>query len=103
MPDLGCRAYGRLPFADDSAGAGASAGTPGPGWPFVGPGCAEASLRVVPLAGVLAVEARAVSRWPIRSSRSWLTAAVSRRDCLSARRAALPRREVRRAPASSRL
>ena len=47
--------------------------------------------------------ARAVSRWPIRSSRSWLTAAVSRRDCLSLRRAALPRREVRRAPASSRL
>ena len=47
--------------------------------------------------------ARAVSRWPIRSSRSWLTAAVSRRDCLSLRRAALPRREVRRAPAGSRL
>jgi hypothetical protein len=55
------------------------------------------------LPGVPAVYARAVSRWSARSSRSRLTAAVSWRDCRSPRRAALPRREVRRAPASSRL
>jgi hypothetical protein len=62
MPDPGRRAYGRLPFARDAAGAGASAGTPGPGRPSAGRGCGEALLPVVPLPGVLAVEARALSR-----------------------------------------
>lgn len=47
--------------------------------------------------------ARAASRWSIRSSRSLPSAAVPLRDRLSPRRAAPPRREVRRAPAGSRL
>ena len=45
-----------------------------------------------PLPSVLAVSARAVSRSSIRSSRSWLTAAVSRRDWVSPTRASRPRR-----------
>src|ERR1035441_3326247 len=47
--------------------------------------------------------AREGSRWSIRSSRSWLAAAVSRRDWVSPRRAWRPRREVRRAPGRSRV
>ena len=97
------------------------AGTPGTGFPFAvcaggAAACGEEdrypdrchllrrrpppgwrSTSANPLPGVLADWARAVSRWPSRSSRSWLTAAVSRRDCLSPRRASRPRREVRRA------
>lgn len=121
-------AHGWLGFVRCSAGAGTSAGTPGAGWPVTDSGGSTAagrranwcpnrrsplrrlspalrwgSLRGVPFPSVLAVYARAVSRSPIRSSRSWLTAAVSRRDRLSPRRAARPRREVRRAPASGRL
>jgi hypothetical protein len=42
----------------------------------------------LPLPSVLAVWARAVSRWPRRSSRSALTAAASRRDYASPRRVA---------------
>ena len=121
--------YGWLPFVDcPGAGAAAPAGTSAAGWPAGGSGVSAVawrgaarrpnscslpgrrpaglgfgSLPGVPLPSVLAVYARAASRWPIRSSRSWLTAAVCWRDCRSPRRAALPRREVRRAPASSRL
>jgi glycine/D-amino acid oxidase-like deaminating enzyme len=67
-----------VPFAGHSAGGGRTGGV----IPGADNGCGPPPRE--PFSSVLA---RAASRWPIRSSRSLLTAAVSRRDCLRSRRA----------------
>src|ERR1700722_10508004 len=102
--------HGRLPFEADPAGGGESAATSAVGRlgaePLAAPGapgrCQNRGKRPqrLPLAsyrwpptgvlftGVPAADARVASRSSRRSSRAWMAAGVSWRDCLRARWAA---------------